>query len=76
MELRHLTLITKPNNGKITISAEILVTGDDDEYVVTIDVVPHAPAPSQTLDDLYGALADCPLPEIVTDLSPEQRDDI
>ena len=77
LETQHITLVAKPHDGKVTISAEIPVTGNAEEYVVTIDIAPpaHTAQPTKlTLDDLYGALADTPLPEIAEHPLPEQRD--
>lgn len=79
METKHITLVTKAHNGKVTVCTEIPVSDEADTYVVTIAVAPQAPAllqRPQTLDQLYGALADAPLPEITTDPLPEQRDEV
>ncbi len=71
MEAQHITIVAKAHGGKVSIHTEVPVT-DDDTYVVTIAVTPQ----SHALDDLYGALADSPLPEIVSDALPEQRDEL
>lgn len=79
VETQHITLVTKAHNGKITVRTEIPVSDEADTYLVTIAVAPQPPAssqPSQTLDQLYGALADTPLPEITTDPLPEERDEV
>ncbi len=72
METQHITIVAKAHNGKVTIHTDIPVSGTDETYVVTIAVAPQSP----TLDELYGALADTPLPEIPSDLLPEQRDEL
>lgn len=79
VETQHITLVTKAHNGTITVRTEIPVSDEADTYLVTIAVAPQPPAssqPSQTLDQLYGALADTPLPEITTDPLPEERDEV
>lgn len=76
METQHVTLVTNAHNGKLTLRMEIPVSGDADTYVVTIAIAPQPPVPPQTLDQLYGALADAPLPEITTDPLPEPRDEM
>lgn len=79
METQQVTLVTRAHDGKVTVHADIPVSGDADTYVVTIEVAPQtsatAPA-SPTLDELYGALADTPLPEIDDDPLPESRDEV
>jgi hypothetical protein len=62
--------------GSITIHTEIPVTGDAENYVVNIEVAPQPESPPQTLDELYGALSDAPLPEITDDPLPEARDEV
>lgn len=77
MEIQHVTLVTKAHDGKITVHTEIPVADGADTYKVTSTVTPQSaasPRPSQTLDHLYGALAETPLPEITTDPLPEERD--
>lgn len=81
METQHVTLVARAHNGKITVRAEIPVPDGADTYLVTIAVAPqpqeqvsdHA---HQALDQLYGALADTPLPEITDDPYPEARDEM
>ena len=73
---QHITLLAKAHAGSITVHTEIPVSGDADTYVVTIEVAPQPQTPPQTLDQLYGALSDAPLPEITTDPLPEQRDEV
>ena len=72
MEAQHITIVTKAHDGKVTIRTEVPVTGDDETYIVTIAVAPQA----KSLDELYGALADAPIPEITRDALPEQRDEL
>jgi len=77
MAPNEVVLILKSHDGKVTIHTEIPVSGEADVYVVTVAVVPRLStqaAQSQTLDNLYGALKDAPLPEIISDPLPEQRD--
>jgi hypothetical protein len=76
MEIQHLTLVTAAHNGKVTIRTEIPVSDADGTYVVTIAVSPQCSTQSQALDQLYGALADTPMPEITSDPLPEQRDEM
>lgn len=71
MDTQHITIVAKAHDGKVTIHTEIPVTGDD-TYIVTIAVAPQA----KSLDDLYGVLADAPIPEIARDALPEQRDEL
>ncbi len=77
----QITLTAKAHNGKVSVHADIPVSGDADEYLVSIAVTPRLPERSapqlvSTLDHLYGALADTPLPEISDDSLPEQRDEL
>jgi hypothetical protein len=78
METQYITLVTKAQNGKITVRAEIPVPDGADTYLVTIGITPQpsAETPTHTLDALYGALADTPLPEITEDPYPETRDTV
>lgn len=76
METQHMTIIAKPANGKLTIHADIPVSGAAESYVVTIDVMPKNTSPVQSLDHLYGILADTPMPEIEDDPLPEERDEL
>jgi len=76
MTTQHITLLAKAHGGSITIHTEIPVTDDAETYVVTIDVAPQPRTPPQTLDQLYGALGDTPLPEITAAPLPEQRDEV
>ena len=79
METKQITLVTKAHDGKITVRTEIPVSDETDTYIVTIAVAPQASAllqRPQTLDELYGALADARLPEITTDPLPKQRDEL
>lgn len=69
MTTRHITLVAKAEAGNITVHADIPVDDEADTYVVSIGVTPQ----TQTLDQLYGALSDVPLPEITEDPLPEQR---
>jgi len=73
---RRVTPVAKAHNGKVIISAEIPVSGDAEDYVVTIDVAPKASDDAIALDKLYGALADAPLPEVQRDGMPEARDEL
>ncbi len=80
-DTQHLTLTAKAHDGKVTIRAEIPVSGEAEDYLVTIVVSPQLPEhpatqPAPTLDQLYGALADSPLPEITDDPMPESRDEL
>ncbi|HET9979119.1 MAG TPA: hypothetical protein VFQ32_01645 [Ktedonobacterales bacterium] len=63
MEPQRIKLVAKAHEGHITIHAEIAVSGDADTCVVKIDVEPQPKTPPRTLDELYGLLADTPLPE-------------
>lgn len=72
METQYVTLVAKAHAGSIAIHTDIPVSGDADTYIVTIAVAPQP----QTLDQLYGALSDTPLPEITTGPLPEQRDEV
>lgn len=67
MEAQRITLVAQAKDGKITVSAEIAVPDGAGTYLVTIAVAPQlsTQAPSSTLDQLYGALADTPLPELI-----------
>ena len=78
METYTLTLVKKAQHGKLTVRAQIPVHGEGDTYVVTIAVRQQAAQPpsAQTLDELYGALAGTPIPEILTDLLLETRDEM
>jgi hypothetical protein len=78
VETRRITLVAQAKDGKITVSAEIPVSGGTDTYLITIDITPQPPAEtaSRALDALYGALADTPLPEIIEDRYPEIRDEL
>jgi hypothetical protein len=78
MDTQHVTLVAEAHDGKVTVQAEIPVAGDADTYLVTIAVEPQhkANSASKTLDALYGALSDAPIPEIERDLLPEQRDEL
>jgi hypothetical protein len=40
------------------------IEDDAENFLITIDVNPQAQPPVQTLDQLYGILADIPMPEI------------
>ena len=64
MEKQHVTIIAKPENGKLTIHTDIPVSGAAEAYVVTIDVTPQQPVAAHSLAQLYGILADTPMPEI------------
>jgi len=80
-DTQQLTLMAKSHDGKVSIRAEIPVSGEAEDYLVTIVVAPHFPEhpatqPAPTLDQLYGALADTPLPEITDDPLPESRDEM
>ncbi len=63
MKTQRIKLVAKAHEGHITIHAEIPVSGDADTYVVNIDVEPQPKTLPRTLDELYGVLADTPLPE-------------
>lgn len=76
METHRIKILAKAHGGHITIRAEIPVSGDADTYEVNIDVAPQPKKPSLTLDQLYGALSDTPMSEIVTDPLPEHRDEM
>ncbi len=78
METQHITLVAKARNGKISVRAEVPVPDSAGTYLVTIGITPQpsAETPHHTLDALYGALADTPLPEITEDPHPETRDDV
>ena len=76
METLHVTLVTEAHDGKVTIRTEIPVPDAAGTYVVTLAVSPQLSTQSQSLDHLYGALADTPMPEITSDPVPEQRDEL
>jgi hypothetical protein len=68
--MQHITLIAEAHAGKVTVSADVPVPSETGTYVVTIAVTPKSegqPAADaqRALDDLYGALADAPMPEIM-----------
>lgn len=74
-DTKQITLTTRARNGKVSVHADIAVSGEDRDYIVTIAVTPSSPEhaavlPPKTLDELYGALADTPLPEITDHLMP------
>ena len=75
MDTQHITFVAKAHEGSITVHEQISVSGDADTYIVNIEVTPQTKTP-QTLDELYGALSDTPMPEITTDPLPEQRDEV
>jgi hypothetical protein len=73
---QYTTIHAKAHDGKVVVNATIPVSGDAEDYLISIEVVPqYLPSP-QSLDHLYGALADTPLPEITDEALPEMRDDI
>ncbi len=79
METTQITLVTKAQNGKVTVHTEIPVSDDAETYIVTIAVAPQPSSPLESalrLDQLYGALEHAPLPEITTDPLPERRDEL
>ena len=76
MAPQHITLVAKAHDGSITVHTEIPVSGDADTYVVTIEVAPQPRTFPKSLDELYGALSDTPLPESIDDPLPEQRDEL
>lgn len=78
METQQITLVARAHDGKIAVQAEIPVSGDAEAYAVTISVTPQprTGTPEASLDSLYGALADTPLPEVVDDPLPEHRDEL
>jgi hypothetical protein len=59
MDTQHVTLVAEAHEGKVTVQAEIPVTGDADIYLVTIAVEQQLPAvaASPTRDALSLALA-------------------
>jgi hypothetical protein len=74
---KYVMLVARAYKGKIIVRTEIPVSDEADNYVVTIAVAPRASAHlqrPQTLDQLYGALEDAPLPEMTTDPLPEVHD--
>lgn len=78
METQRITLVAQAQDGKITVSAEIPVSEGAGTYLVTIAVTPQPSeqTPATTLDHLYGALADTPLPEMTEHPYPEARDEL
>jgi hypothetical protein len=73
---QHTTIQAKAHDGKVVVNTIIPVSGDAEDYLISIELIPqHLPA-IQSLDHLYGALADTPLPEITDETLPEMRDDI
>lgn len=72
----HITLLAKAHAGTITVHTDIAVDDEADTYVVTIEVAPQARPATDTLDHLYGALRDDPLPELTDDPLPEPRDEV
>jgi hypothetical protein len=75
MESHDVTILAKAHNGKVAVNTEIAVSGSDNDYVVTIHITPQTLTPMQLLDQLYGMLANNPMPEIDEDPLPEKRDD-
>jgi hypothetical protein len=65
MDTQHIAVLAKAHDGKRTVSTEIPVSGDAESSVVTSEGSPQPATTTQTLDQLYGALADSPVPEIV-----------
>jgi len=76
METQYITLVAEAHDGKVTIRTEIPVSDANGTYVVTIAVSPQPSAQSQALDQLYGALADTPMPEVNGDPLSEHRDEM
>ena len=76
MKIQHIKLVAKAHQGHISIHAEIPVSGDADTYEVSIDVAPQPKKQPLTRDQLYGALSDTPMPEIIADPLPEHCDEI
>ena len=64
MSMMKVTLTAKAHDGKITVNTDIAVPAGDDDYQVTMNIVPQKLASLTTLDQLYGILADDPMLEI------------
>jgi hypothetical protein len=69
----QITTTVRPD-GSIEVHAPGLTPGQ--QVTVSIDVTPQAAQLHTVLDQLYGALADSPMPEMTSDPFPEARDDL
>jgi hypothetical protein len=76
MATQHITLLAKAHAGTITVHTNIPVDDETDTYIVNIEVAPQPRPAADTLDRLYGALRDDPLPEFTDGPLPEERDEV